>query len=105
MTQIQTQPTPAPQLQAYLILAVGVVSVSMSAIFIRLALGEGVPTLVIVASRLILATLVLTPFTLQRYMPQLRALHWRDFGLLSVSGIFLALHFTAWVSSLQYTTS
>ncbi|MCU0498729.1 MAG: DMT family transporter [Anaerolineae bacterium] len=100
----QTQTTPTPQVQAYVILAIGVISVSMSAIFIRLALGEGVPTLVIVASRLVLATLVLTPFTLQRYSRHLRALHWRDFGLLSVSGVFLALHFTAWVSSLQYTT-
>lgn len=89
-------------LRAYAVLAMGLIAVSMAAIFIRLALAEGVPALVIADSRLVIATIVLTPITLRRYRAHLRALSRSDMILLLISGIFLAIHFGGWVSSLQY---
>ncbi|MBC8098334.1 MAG: DMT family transporter [Armatimonadetes bacterium] len=101
---LSVTPIQAPPLRAYGVLLLGIASVTGAAIFIRLALGEGVPALVIAAARLVLATLMLTPFTLRRHLPVLRALRLRDWLLLGVSGVFLAMHFSAWVSSLQYAT-
>jgi drug/metabolite transporter (DMT)-like permease len=96
--------TDAPPVRAYLVLAMGIAAVALAAILIRLALNEGVPALVVAASRLVLAALMLTPLTLQRYSGELRHLKRDDILLLLVSGIFLSIHFAAWVSSLQYTS-
>ncbi|MDX1993773.1 MAG: DMT family transporter [bacterium] len=91
---------------AYLFLAVGLLAVSMAAIFIRLAQAEGVPSLLIAASRLTLASLALTPFVLTntRHRQQIRSLSRFDLLLVVVAGIFLALHFATWVTSLEYTS-
>lgn len=104
MTQsAATVSRPAVPPHAYVVLLIGIISVSLAAIFIRLALEEGVPSLVIAAGRLTVATLVLTPVTLRRYHPHLRALPRSTWLLCGISGLFLAIHFAAWVSSLQYT--
>lgn len=87
---------------AYAVLLMGIVAVSLAAIFIRLALAEGIPALVIAAARLTIATILLTPITLRRYHVHLRKLNRSDLLLLFVSGFFLAIHFGSWVSSLQY---
>jgi drug/metabolite transporter (DMT)-like permease len=47
---------------------------------------------------------MLTPLTLSRYRAELRRLKRREITLLVISGLFLAVHFAAWVSSLQYTS-
>lgn len=99
--QIETEPKP---LRPYFVLAMGIAAVALAAIFIRLALNEGVPSLVVAASRLTLASLILTPLTLRRYWGELRGLRRQDVVLLLISGVFLAIHFAAWVSSLQYTS-
>ena len=101
---ISVPQTTQPPLRAYLVLALGLAVVSAAAILIRLAQGEGVPSLVIAASRVTLATLILTPITLRRYHQQIRNLKRRQLILLFFSGAFLALHFAAWVSSLEYTS-
>lgn len=88
----------------YLVLAGGVLALSFAAIFIRSAQTEGVPSLVIAASRLLIAALLLTPFTLQGHRPALGGLSRRGWGLLVASGVFLAMHFAFWVSSLEYTS-
>lgn len=93
--------SPAP-LRAYAVLVMGLIAVSMAAIFIRLALAEGVPALVIADARLIIATVILTPITLRRYRTHLQTLSRSDLLLLLISGLFLAIHFGSWVSSLQY---
>jgi drug/metabolite transporter (DMT)-like permease len=98
-TQAEARP-----LRAYLVLAMGIAAVALAAILIRLALNQGVPALVVAASRLVLATLMLTPLTLSRYSTELRRLKRREITLLVISGLFLAVHFAAWVSSLQYTS-
>lgn len=94
----------APPIRAYVVLGIGILAVSMAAIFIRLGQGEGVPSPVIAASRLLIAAVILTPLTLRRYRSHLRALNRQQWGLLTVSGVFLAAHFATWVSSLEYTT-
>ncbi|MBZ0294136.1 MAG: DMT family transporter [Anaerolineae bacterium] len=90
--------------QTYAVLAMGVLAVSMAAIFIRFAQAENMPTLLIAAVRLTLAALILTPIALRRYLPHIRRLTRTDFGLIAVSGSFLALHFILWISSLENTS-
>jgi drug/metabolite transporter (DMT)-like permease len=90
--------------QTYAILAGGVAAVSMSAVFIRLAQDDGLSSLLIAAARLAIATLILTPFTLRRYRPHMRQLTRRDWVLISISGLFLALHFILWITSLEMTS-
>jgi drug/metabolite transporter (DMT)-like permease len=90
--------------QAYGVLAMGILAVSLGSIFIRLAQAENVPSLFIAAARLSIASLILTPFVLRRYLPHIRQLSRSDLLLAGVSGLFLAIHFAAWVSSLEYTS-
>jgi drug/metabolite transporter (DMT)-like permease len=85
----------------HLIIFIGVVSVSFAAIFIRLAEA---PPLVIGSYRLIIASLILWPLTLRYSRGELRHLTLRDLQLALVSGVFLALHFGLWISSLSYTS-
>jgi len=91
---------------AYIFLAIGILAVSMAAIFVRLAQQEGVPSLLIAAGRLGIATLILTPLTLRSadYRAQIYQLSRLDRVLVVVSGFFLALHFATWVTSLEYTS-
>lgn len=91
-------------MRAYTMLALGLLAVSLSSIFIRMAQGEGVPSLVIAAGRLTIAALILTPFALRRYQRHLRGLRRRDLLLVGVAGIFLGLHFIFWVTSLEHTS-
>jgi len=87
----------------YLAIAGGVLAVSTAAIFIRYAQQE-VPSLVIAAVRLTLASLVLAPLALARHKPELSSLTRREVGLGLLSGFFLALHFATWISSLEFTS-
>jgi drug/metabolite transporter (DMT)-like permease len=85
-------------------LLAGISAVSTAAIFIRLAQLDGAPSIVIAAARLTIASLVLAPLALTRYWTDLRQVHPRDLGLALLSGIFLALHFATWITSLEFTT-
>ena len=85
-------------------LVAGVAAVSTAAIFIRFAQQEGSPSIVIAAARLTIAAAVLAPIALTRYRPDLRQLNKREWILALLSGLFLALHFGAWITSLEYTT-
>ena len=82
----------------------GILAVSTASIFIKFAQHAGAPSIVIAAFRLTLATLGLAPLALTRYRPALRQMARREWLLALLSGIFLALHFTVWVTSLQYTS-
>jgi drug/metabolite transporter (DMT)-like permease len=82
----------------------GILAVSTASIFIEFAQNEGAASIVIAAFRLTLATLVLAPFALTRYGSQLRQLKRKEWLLALLSGFFLALHFSVWVTSLQYTS-
>jgi len=85
-------------------LGVGVLAVSFASILIRLAQAEGMPSLSIAAWRLIIASAVLVPYTWATRRDEVRAMTRRDLGLLALSGLFLGLHFAAWIASLEYTS-
>lgn len=76
------------------------VIVSFAATLIRLAEA---PPLVIAAYRLGIASLAMSPLSLG-LSREWRRLGRREIGLGLVSGIFLALHFAFWITSLDYTS-
>lgn len=82
----------------------GILAASTASIFIRFAQSEGVPSIVIAAARLTIASLILAPIALTRYRSELKSLTRREWILGLLSGLFLAFHFASWITSLQYTT-
>ena len=88
----------------YFVLAAGVAIVSTASILIRYAQADGVPSLTIAAGRLLVAALILAPVVWSRRRGELLALAPRDAWLGVLSGVFLAVHFATWVSSLAYTS-
>lgn len=92
-----------PILPPQLVLLIGILAAATAAIFIRQA-QQVAPSLVIAAWRLGLATLLLAPFALTRRRAELKGLDRRQGGLAILSGIFLALHFATWITSLAYTS-
>lgn len=92
-----------PPVSPILVLGFGILAVSTASILIRMAQGEA-PSLVIAAYRLGLATLILAPFGLKRSWIELRGLKRTQLRDLIVSGVFLAFHFAAWITSLELTT-
>lgn len=95
--------TPEDKTRISPILALGlaIVAASTSSIFIRFAQNDA-PSLVIAAYRLSIASLILAPF-LFRQREKLRELSRAQYKLAFLSGLFLALHFGAWITSLEYT--
>ena len=85
-------------------LGVGVLAVSFASILIRLAQAEGMPSLSIAAWRLVVASAVFLPYAWATRRGEVQALTRRDMGLLALSGLFLGLHFAAWIASLAYTS-
>lgn len=78
-------------------------AVSTASIFIRFA-QQDTPSLVIAALRLTFASLALAPLALFRHQVEIRALSRSDLVMGIFSGIFLAVHFATWITSLEYTT-
>jgi len=97
--------SPAPRRTTLTLgLLAGISAVSTAAIFIRFAQHEGAPSIVIAAARLTIASLILAPFALTRYRSDLRQLSRWEWILALLSGLFLAVHFATWITSLQFTT-
>jgi drug/metabolite transporter (DMT)-like permease len=94
---------PQPKLSPILVLVFGILSASTAAIFIRMA-QEYAPSLVIAALRLTIATVLLAPFALTTQWKEIKGFTNHQRGLILLSGFFLALHFAAWITSLEYTT-
>ena len=84
-------------------LFIAILAVSTASIFIRFAQTDA-PSLVIAALRLTFASLALAPIALTRHRAELQALTRGEFLLGLLSGLFLAIHFATWISSLEYTT-
>ncbi len=97
------KPTQRPFLPPLLVIVFGILAVSTGSIFVRYAQVYA-PSIFIAAYRLGLATLLLAPVALLRHRSELRGIQGRDRTLAIGSGIFLALHFATWISSLEYTT-
>jgi len=92
---------PKKPINPYLLLLIGIVAVSTAAIFIRLILLEA-SALVIAAYRLALSALISGVLLLISYKGERTQLNRKDIGLLVLSGVFLAAHFAAWITSLEF---
>jgi drug/metabolite transporter (DMT)-like permease len=83
----------------YLLLPIGIIAISTASIFIKLC---DAPALIIAAYRLMLASLMLSPFA--AYKKPWRGWERKEMGWFSLSGLFLGLHFALWIASLKYTS-
>jgi len=101
-------PTPpaARRWAPFAVLAIAVLVVSSAAIIIRLLQQPpyALPSALIAAGRLTLATLLLLPLVLLREPDGWRRIGRRDVALAAASGVFLAVHFASWIASLEYTS-
>jgi len=96
--------TPAgekPPVNPYLAVMAGVVGTAFASIFTRLAAA---PPMVIAFYRLGFTVVLLAPFALRPAWYEWRRMSGRDALLAVLSGALLALHFTAWIGSLNYTS-
>jgi drug/metabolite transporter (DMT)-like permease len=87
-----------------LALLIAILAVSTASIFIRFAQTDGAPSLVIAALRLSFATLLLAPIAIMYHRGEILNLTRSELNLGLVSGLFLAVHFATWISSLEYTS-
>jgi drug/metabolite transporter (DMT)-like permease len=101
--QMDTLAEFTPPISPYAGLAVGMVMVSTAAIAIRFAQREA-PSLSIAAWRLTLASLILAPVVLSRHRDELARLTRSELMRATAAGLLLAVHFAAWISSLEFTS-
>ena len=81
----------------------GLLAFGFSPIFVRLA-GD-VPALALATWRTTVTALVLAPVALLGpARREVLGLGWRDLGLVLGAGVFLGLHFMAWIGSVQLTS-
>ena len=85
----------------YSVVAFGVAAISCAAVLIRLAEA---PALAIAAYRLGLASLVTAPMALARDYQGLRSLTDSQLLWCLASALALAVHFAAWIASLEHTS-
>jgi drug/metabolite transporter (DMT)-like permease len=83
--------------------SLGILFVSTASIFIRFAQDEA-SSMMIASGRLLVASLVLLPWALAKHRQQYHTLSSGDITKGVLSGLFLALHFTCWITSLEYTS-
>lgn len=84
-------------------IVVGVVGISLSAIFVKYSQA---PSVVTAAYRLLWTVVLMTPVALGRreFRQELAGADKKTIAMCAVSGIFLALHFTVWIESLDNTS-
>jgi len=99
-----TRPVVVSRGLVYLVLLGGVLMAASASIMIRGAQQLGMPSPTIAALRLGLAALIVLPIALLRARHQLRQLSRAELGLGVAAGAFLAVHFFAWILSLEYTS-
>jgi len=85
--------------RVFILLPIGIIAVSTASIFIKLC---DAPVLIIATYRMMLASLMLTPFAC--YQKTWRGWERNDLGWFFLSGLFLSLHFAFWIASLKYTS-
>jgi len=92
-----------PPVPPFVAILFGILAVSTASIFIRFAQKEAT-SLVIAAWRLTVASIILIPVAAATHKRELTSLTRNELLLALLSGVFLALHFATWITSLQYTT-
>jgi drug/metabolite transporter (DMT)-like permease len=88
----------------HILLLLGVLTGGFAAILGRIAQGEGVPTVYMIAFRQTMSALVLTPFVLHYYQAELRTLHRREIIFAAVAGFWFAVHLLAGFEGLKHTS-
>jgi drug/metabolite transporter (DMT)-like permease len=86
-----------------LMLFIGILAVSTASIFIRNA-QQNIPSTMIAAGRLGLATVILIPFCLKDAAEQYSKLSGKDRIQIMLAGLFLGFHFLVWIKSLELTS-
>jgi len=84
-----------------IVILIGALGVSTSPILIK---SSHSPALTIAFYRMLTTVLLLTPFILAKNLHELKALSKKQIGQIMISGMFLGLHFSAWILSLKFTT-
>jgi len=84
------------------VLAVGVLSFAFAPILVRWA--DHAPGLAIAVWRTVIAAAAVAPMAVLRSRDEIRRFDLRDVLLIGGAGIFLGLHFIAWIESLYHTT-
>lgn len=87
----------------YWMILIGVFSISCSAIFIKFAEA---PPIITAFYRMFFSVVILSPFILQGILHNRRSigLTFKQIIISSIAGVFLALHFAFWITSLDYTS-
>ncbi|GBF34528.1 permease [Desulfocucumis palustris] len=85
----------------YAAILAGVLAAAFSSIFTKLA---DAPPLIIAFYRMLFTVLILTPFVVKNGIRQIKEMKGGDLGLACLAGVFLALHFSFWITSLNYTS-
>lgn len=93
--------TDKPLINPYLAVLVGVLAVSFSSLFVKLS---SAPSIVIATYRLLFSFLILAPFTVTVKRSDLKSMSQKEILMAAGSGIFLAMHFFTWFTSLKYTS-
>ena len=86
----------------YLKLLIAITTISTASTLIKIS-QETVPFLTIATYRLVLSSLLLLPVMVRKKVSEIRRLNSRSIRIAILSGIFLALHFAAWIFSLTMT--
>ncbi|MBS3994486.1 MAG: DMT family transporter [Alkaliphilus sp.] len=84
-----------------IIVSIGVVFVSFSAILTKMS---DAPPLIIAAYRLAFTVLLLLPAVIKSKIPEIKNIDKKSFNICMISGVFLALHFATWITSISYTS-
>ncbi|OOE10741.1 DMT family transporter [Fictibacillus arsenicus] len=88
------------KIPVFIPLIIGIIAVSFSSIFVK---WSDAPVSVQGMYRLLFTLFLMLPFTL-KHIIALKSITLREWILLLLSGIFLALHFLFWMGSLKLTT-
>ncbi|AKL94447.1 permeases of the drug/metabolite transporter (DMT) superfamily [Clostridium aceticum] len=87
--------------RVHVLLFIAVIGVSFSAILIK---NTAAPASIIAMYRMLITFFLFLPVALIKGKKEIQELVRKDFLLCCVSGLFLALHFITWMTSLKYTT-
>jgi len=87
----------------FVIFTIGILAISSSSILIRFSQSNA-HSIVIAAYRMLVASIILLPYVLLKNSSEFRSIDRHDLVRFLIAGIFLALHFASWISSLEYTS-
>ena len=85
----------------YLAIAFSIACMSTASIMIRMCAA---PPLIVAMFRVFFTAILAVPFGGRNFVMGLKSISPRDFSYIAGAGFFLALHFSFWITSLDYTS-